>query len=143
MGNSNELVSEEFWTVSQHEDNQPRLVGSKCPSCGEKFFPKKKVGICTHCQQRGLEDVELIGKGKIASYTVAVIPPAGGFYHGPVPYTYGVVNLEDMVRIETLFTGCDLEQLRVGMDVKLVIEKLYDDEHGNEVRVYKFTPIKE
>jgi len=87
-----------------------------------------------------MEDVTLEGKGKIASFAVVEQAPAGGFYRGPVPYAYGTVHLSDGVGLQTLFAG-DLDNLRVGMDVKLVIEKLFDDEEGNEIVTYKFTPV--
>ena len=47
-----------------------------------------------------------------------------------------------MDRVETLFTDCDLEALKMGMDVELVIEKLHEDEQGNEIITYKFRPIE-
>lgn len=94
-----------------------------------------------YCQKKGLEDVKLGREGRIATFTVVMIPPAGGYYKGPVPYAYGAVNLIDEVELYTLFTG-DLDELRVGMDVEMVIEKLFDDDEGNEVMTYKFRAIK-
>ena len=134
-------VLEGLWTTPSSADEKPHLIGSRCPACGELCFPKKEKGLCVHCQNKGLEDVKLGREGKIATFTVVMIPPAGGYYKGPVPYAYGAVNLKDEVELYTLFTG-DLDELRVGMDVEMVIEKLFDDDEGNEVMTYKFRPIK-
>jgi len=133
-------LTEGQYTMPLSPSEKPLLIGSKCTSCGELYFPKKEKGFCVHCQQKTLEDVELNGKGKISSFTVVMIPAAGGFYHGPVPYAYGFVDLQDGVRVETHFTG-NFDELKVGKDVELVIEKLYKDDKDNEYVTYKFKPI--
>ena len=133
-------VEEGLWTIPSSPGEKPHLIGSKCLSCGELYFPHKKKGLCIHCQQRSLEDVHLSSKGKIVSFSVVVQSPAGGFYKGPVPYAYGVVELPEGVELLSLFTG-NLGELEVGMEVELVIEKLFDDDEGNEITTYKFIPI--
>lgn len=131
-------IKEDFWVTTYNRDEEPELIASRCHFCEEIYFPRRKKGICIHCEQRGLEDIRLRGKGKIASFTVVEQAPAGGFYKGPVPYAYGKVHLLEGVALRTLFTG-NLDELEVGMDVEMVIEKLYDDEEGNEIITYKFT----
>ncbi len=66
-------------------------------------------------------------------------PPT--FYQGEVPYAIGFVELPEGIRVETLFTGCDYEQLAVGMTVQMVVERLHLEENENEVLTYKFRPI--
>jgi uncharacterized OB-fold protein len=117
------------------------LVGDRCTSCGELFFPQKFIKICAHCHCRDLEKVRFSKEGRIINVTVVYQQPAGGFYFGPVPYAYGVVELPEKVRILTLFSSSDLESLEVGMRVILTIEKLFDDAEGNEIITYKFKPI--
>ena len=134
-------VEEGLWTNPSIPGEKPRLIGSNCLSCGEIYFPRKKKGLCIHCQQRALEDVLLSGKGKIVSFSVVAQPPAGGFYRGPVPYAYGAVQLPEGVELFSLFTG-NLDELRVGMEVEMVVEKLFDDDEGNEITTYKFTPTR-
>jgi uncharacterized protein len=129
-------VEEGLWRTPSGSE-KPQLVGSRCVSCGEIFFPRKKKGLCTHCYHSGMEDLLLTGRGRIATFTVAEQAPAGGFYHGPVPYAYGAVDLVDGVELQTLFAG-DLYALKIGMDVEMVIDKLFDDAEGNEIITYKF-----
>jgi uncharacterized OB-fold protein len=132
-------VEEGLWTIPSSLGEKPQLIGSRCLSCGEIYFPRKKKGLCIHCQQKTLDDVLLSGKGKIVSFSVVEQPPAGGFYKGPVPYAYGVVELPEGVELLSLFTG-NLGELEVGMEVEMVIEKLFDDDEGNEITTYKFIP---
>lgn len=129
-------VKEGLWRAPP--DEEPYLIGSKCSSCGEIVFPKMQV--CPNCQEQNVEEVKLSRRGKI--YTVTVVmqqPPL--YYKGPVPYALGYVELPEGVRLETLYTDCDPDSLEIGMDVELVVEKLYDDDEGNELITYKFRPI--
>jgi hypothetical protein len=128
-----------LWVSSSTGDKKPQLMGSKCPNCGEIYFPKREKNICINCQYNGMEEVRLSRKGKIYSYTIVMQKPPG-YYKGPVPYALAWVELPDGVRFETLLTNCDFENIKVGMDVELVIEKLHDDECGNQILTYKFKP---
>ena len=119
-------------------DGKPHLIGSRCATCVEIIFPKS--GICPNCQGENMKEVKLSRRGKIYSNTVVMQEPRP-YYKGPVPYGLGFVELPDGVRIQTLFTDCDPHILRVGDEVELVIEKLYDTEDG-ELIGYKFRPVK-
>lgn len=127
-----------MWSVPSTSDEKPQLIASRCQSCGEIFFPKRL--ICANCQQKGLEEIKLSRRGKIYSFTVIMQRPPV-YYRGPVPYAIGYVELPEGVRIETLFAHCDLEGLKIGMDVELIIEKLHEDEEGNEIMTYKFRAL--
>jgi uncharacterized OB-fold protein len=131
-------VKDGLWEVVEGE---AFLVGSRCASCGELFFPRKESGFCPHCQHKSLKDERLSREGQITTYTVVHQPPAGGFYKGPVPFAYGVVQLPEGVNVQTLFTGCELERIRVGLTARLVIEKLFDGDDGSEIITYKFAPV--
>ena len=131
-----------FWTQPASSEEEPHLIGSKCISCGEIFFPRKEKGWCIHCQQKKLEDIELSRRGKIVSFSVVMQQPGGGFYKGPVPYAYGLVSLPEDVMVESLFVENMLDYLAVNGDVELVIERLCDDEEGNEIITFKFKPVK-
>lgn len=129
-------VKEGLWEIVGGE---PCLLGSECASCGEIFFPKKDKAYCPRCQSRSLKDRRLGREGTVSTFTVVYQPPAGGFYKGPVPYAYGVVCLPEGVNVQTLFTGCDLEKIETGQKMRLVVERLCDDE-AVEIVTYKFTP---
>jgi len=131
-------IKEGLWGFSA--DGRPHLIGSRCRSCGELYFPKKEKGLCIHCQSQDLEDVKLSTKGKINSFTVVMIPPGGGYYKGPVPYAYGCVELPEGLLVQTLFTEIDPGRLQVGMNVEVIIEKLGEDDEGNEIATFKFRP---
>ena len=130
--------AEGMWVIKP-DDGRPTLLGSRCPSCGELFFPKKEKGICVHCQYPSLENVELGREGKIVAFTTVLQAPAGGVYFGPVPYHYGLVDLVGGIRVETQLGG-ELEKLKIGQRVVLTVEKLYTDKNGNEIEAFIFRP---
>lgn len=124
----------------ESEGGEAYLVGSSCPSCGELYFPAKSVSFCSHCQHDTLDKVRLGRRGRITNTTVVYQKPGGDFYRGPVPYAFGIVELPEGVRVQTLFTGCEPEAVQVGMSAGLVIEKLCDDQENREIVCYKFKP---
>jgi uncharacterized OB-fold protein len=134
-------LREGLWVERPGPDARPQLLGSRCLSCREVFFPRKENGICTYCQSTDLEDLSLSPRGKIYSFTVVMQRPPV-YYQGEVPYGLGFVELPEGVRVETLFTGCDPEDLRVGMEVEMVIDRLCEDEGGKEIVTYKFRPTR-
>ena len=115
---------------------EPRLIGVKCRKCDEVFFPKRNR--CISCFNDEMEEVALSKKGKIYSYTI--VHHKTPDYSGPLPYAVGAVELPEGIVILSPLTQCDLTKLKIGIDVELVLEKLYDDEDGNEVISYKFMP---
>lgn len=133
-------LKEGFWTPGT-SDSGPRLIGSRCTHCGEIYFPKKPKGWCVHCQQQTLEEILLSPTGKISAVTVVRQQPAGGFYHGQVPYAYGLVDLPDGVRLVSLITADNLEAIESGSEAELVVRPLYQDEEGREVITFMFTPV--
>ena len=115
---------------------EPRLMGVKCKSCGELFFPKRMR--CINCFGEEMEEVPLSKRGKIYSYTIVHHATPG--YTGPLPYAVGAVELPGGIVILSPLTQGHLGQLKIGMDVELVLEKLCEDEKGNDVISYKFKP---
>jgi uncharacterized OB-fold protein len=116
----------------------PVLSGSKCKSCGSVFFPKKE--LCTKCQKmNSMEKVPLSKKGRLATFAVSNRSHIGL----ETPYAVGYIELPEKVRFFSLLTQCEpFDQLKIGMEMEMVIEKMKTDEFGYDVLVYKFRPIK-
>ena len=132
-------VKEGLWKIYSVTE-APRLIGSRCQTCREVFFPKVENGICTCCQSGELKDIELGPTGVVHSYTTVMMRPPGGYYKGSVPYTLGIVELPEGVFVDTLFTEEASERIEIGNAVELVIEKLCD-EGEEELMTYKFRPV--
>jgi uncharacterized OB-fold protein len=60
------------------------------------------------------------------------------------PYFQAYVDLPEGVTLFSLITGCEPkeEALQEGMEMELVLEKVGEDERGNELIGYKFRPVE-
>ena len=117
-----------------------RLAGSRCRSCGEVFLGKRV--FCENCSRDGMEDLPLSQRGKLWSYTVIRHQPPPG-YKGPdpfVPYGLGLVELPEGIRVLSPI-DCELNKIKIGMELKSKIYKLYENEEGNEVIAFTFQPV--
>ena len=132
------LVQEGLFTVPSSPSEKPHLIGSKCNTCGEVVFPK--TNICPNCCKETTEELLLGPRGKLYSFTNVNFPGPGG-YKGPIPYGIGKIDLTQGSRVMSLLTEHDPDKIKVGMDMELVVEKLFDDEEGNEVIGFKFKPV--
>lgn len=125
---------------------EPSLLGSRCKQCKSYFFPKEAL-FCRNpaCTSTEFEEVPLSRRGKIWSFTTNhYAPPAPYVSPDPfVPYTVAAVELaeEKMVVLGQLATGVDPKSLKVGMNVELVLGRLYEDEKA-EYLVWKWKPVQ-
>ncbi|MFC1896178.1 Zn-ribbon domain-containing OB-fold protein [Thermodesulfobacteriota bacterium] len=115
------------------DDDGAALVGNKCTSCGRIFFPK--AHLCLACGEEDTDDMTLSRKGRLYSYTVAHMPTP---YLQP-PYAVGYVVLPEKVRVFAPLKMREEKPFEVGMEMELVVEKLWDD-GDKEIIGYKFTP---
>lgn len=122
--------------------DEPCLIGSKCKSCGTYFFPKFATFHKPGCEQGPVEEVLLSRRGKLVSYTVQYYPPPAPFVSPDpfVPFAVGLVALPEGIEVPGILTGIAIEDLRTNIEVELVVEKLYEDEEGNEAMTWKFRP---
>jgi uncharacterized OB-fold protein len=132
-------VREGLWTTPSSPDEKPQLIGSKCLNCGEVIFPTNRN--CVNCQSQRMEDIKLSRRGKIYALSIVMLPPPK-YYKGPVPFSIGWVELPDGVRVNTPFLGAEPGLFKVGQEVELVIEKLQEDDEGNEIMGFGFTHVK-
>jgi len=133
-------VREDFFNTPMYPLKKVHLMGSRCHDCEEVFLGK--VVACQCCQSENLESITLGRTGKLYSYTVVRHRPPGN-YKGPEPfepYAVGLVELPEGVRILSPLIDCHFDELKIGMNLELVIEKLYEDEEGRNVLTYKFRP---
>jgi uncharacterized OB-fold protein len=117
------------------EGTSGSLLGAKCKACGRVLAPLTTT--CCHCRGEDLEEVGLSRQGKLYSYTVVYQPhPKFG-----VPYSVGLIELsEDGPRVFAPLKTKEGKQFKVGMEMELVIEKLWD-ENENEIIGPKFQPV--
>jgi uncharacterized OB-fold protein len=122
----------------------PQLIGSRCDDCGAVTFPVQSR--CPRCGTSTMAELLLPRRGTLVSWTTQGFPPV-------VPYAgdetgtrfeafgVGLVQLDDVVRVEARLTESDPTALDFGMAVELRIVPFYVDDDGNEVVTFAFAPV--
>ena len=59
------------------------------------------------------------------------------------PYGVGLIQLDDLVRVEARLTEADPGELSFGMEVKTVLVPLRIESDGTEVLMHAFAPVNE
>ncbi len=126
--------------------NDPRLIGSKCNNCGVVTFPAQSS--CPACSSVDTEQIELARRGTLWTYTMQCFLPNRPPYDGPEtpetfkPFAVGYVELPDQTRVQTRIKTDNVDKLRVGMEMELVVEK-YIERDGKDIVAYFFVPVDE
>jgi uncharacterized OB-fold protein len=99
--------NEAFWKAAA----AGRFMVPRCTACGKShWYPR---AICPFCMSDKIELKEASGRGRIYTYSV--------MRRAPEPYAIGYVTLEEGPSMLTNFVDCDLDKLKVGQAVKLVL----------------------
>jgi uncharacterized OB-fold protein len=120
--------TEPYWSAAR----EGKLLIQLCQGCREYvFYPRLQ---CPYCFSERLDWVEASGRGTVYSYSVVLNNPPTSF-QPDVPFVIAIVELEEGVRQMTNIVGCDPQEVRCGMPVEVVFEKLTD-----EITLPKFKP---
>ena len=129
-----------FFTIPEDHTHAPRLLGSRCSSCDEVFFPRR--GICARCLARGTEDVELGPRGTLYTWTYTRFPLFGSRRADVGGYGVGQVDLPEGPRVQAVLSGGP-EAFRIGMQMELELEVLRETPKGEDVVIFRFRPARE
>ncbi|HKE73779.1 MAG TPA: OB-fold domain-containing protein [Acidimicrobiales bacterium] len=125
-------------------DDEPRLIGGRCASCGSVEFPQ--APSCARCGATDVERHLLPRRGTLWTWTTQDFLPKEPYASGETmetfrPYGVGLVQLGDEVRVEARLTEADPAKLDFGMAVELAIVPFRVDDDGTEVVTYAFRPV--
>lgn len=120
----------------------PQLIGSRCGACETVTFPRQDY--CPRCSAAGMSELLLPRSGTLVAWTTQGFPP-GAPYIGPtgkdfVPFGIGLVQLDDVVRVEARLTENDPAKLKWGMPVELTMIPFTTDADGDEIVTFAFRP---
>ncbi len=110
------------------------LVGFECESC-HRILPPLSI-VCYYCYGEEIKKIALSRRGKLYSYTIVYQP----YKQFRVPFALGFIDLPEGIRIFSPLKEREGKPFQVGMDVELVVEKLWD-ENENQIIGPKFQPI--
>ena len=123
--------------------DEARLIATHCKSCGDTFFPK--IFTCRNpgCKEKAVEEVALSRRGKLLSYTILHYPPPPPFIVSGTyePRAVAEVDMPEGLRLVAPMTRCDLKDIKIGMTMEIVLDRLYEDKEGKEIIGWKFRPL--
>jgi len=129
-------MSISYW---RRRNNYYKLLGSKCRSCGEEFYPP--LYNCRKCRSSEIYDYSMPKEGKIISFTVLREPMSS--FKNQQPMILGIIKLKNGVKILSQIVDESENNLQTGDSVKLVFRKINVDECSDQVHYgYKFVKIR-
>ena len=126
-------------------DDPPHLLGTRCTNSGTYYFPPETtMSRAPGFADSTLEPVELSRIGRIWSFTNAGYQPPEPYIPTTdphEPFAIAAVELleEQIVVLGQVAGGVGVDELRVGMEMELVLETLYSDEEADYL-VWKWKP---
>lgn len=129
--------------ISTWPNEEPQLIGSRCSECGATTFPVQER--CPKCSGAQMSELLLPRRGTLIAWTTQGFAP-GAPFAGPTgnmftPFGIGLVQLDDVIRVEARLTENDPAKLRFGMEVVLTMVPLTTDDEGNEILTFAFQPF--
>ena len=108
-----------FWRAGEHGV----LRFMRCQACGRYIHPP--MPICRVCKSRNVRDEAVSGKAHVLTYTVNRHVWEPGL---EAPYVLAIVGIveEEGVRLTTNIVNCALEEVRIGLAVRVVFERHQD-----------------
>ena len=114
----------------------PRLRAARCRACGELHFPGGSD--CPFCGSESCEVEEIGALGKLHAGTVVRTAPPG--YSGPVPYGFGLVDLDEGLRVVSALEITDDEELVEGLRLRLVLRTVGRGDDGKDLVAWSYQP---
>jgi uncharacterized protein len=94
---------------------QGKLMAGVCQKCGKSHLPPRP--LCDNCYSTQFTWQSISGKSKLLTYTVIHVAPQQ--FQNLTPYTVGIVQLENGLKIPGMIQGTEQEKLQIGMDLTL------------------------
>ncbi len=123
------------------ESGVPSLAGTRCLSCGAVYFPAAISCRNPVCDAKSVEPKRILGRGILHSFTIQRYRPPPLFAMEPwEPYALGLVDLDDGVRVMGMIGEVALEDIRIGLALRLSTQVLHDAGEG-PVITHVFVPV--
>ena len=116
-----------------------RLEAARCKKCGKTFFPPRLV--CNKCNEREFEYFNMKRTGKVVTHTVIRTP--SDEFSGEAPFAVAIVQMDDGPRLTTQVADLSLDELRIGLPVKLEFRRQYSEGEAGVIQYgHKAVPVR-
>lgn len=124
-----DLETAPYWEATA----QGRLLIKRCRACAEPYFYPRNH--CPRCWSLDTEWIEASGRGAVYTFTIVYqndLPP----FRDRLPYVVAIVELEEGVRMTSNVEGCEPEDVRCGMPVRVSFREEERDEGSVHLPVF-------
>jgi uncharacterized OB-fold protein len=101
-----------------------KVMGTRCKDCGLIFFPPR--ADCHQCLAGNMEWSEITGTGRLVTYSKLEFAPIG--FKEDVPYCIALLDYGDYKVFGRIADDLPEEEIKVGMEMKTVVNKLPNDQ---------------
>jgi uncharacterized OB-fold protein len=129
---------EGYFLIPERADEPPQLLGSRCRTCGERFYPRRAT--CARCLSYDTEEVALGPRGRLYTWTFLHVPGFGEHRTGQDGYAAGQIDLEDGPRVQAVLTG-EPGDFQIGMAMEMVLAEVGRDREERPILMYRFRPV--
>lgn len=131
-----------YFTIPDDPTAPPKLLGTKCNSCGEHYFPRRAICARAECLSEDTSDVEMGPRGTLYSYTFVHFPLFGSMNMEHMEgYGVGQVDLPEGPRVQLPLAGKQGD-FRIGQTLQAELDTLRED-GGNDLVIVRFRPVEE
>ena len=109
-----------YWDAARRGE----LRMQRCTDCAHTRFPPSV--LCPRCLAEGHEWVRLSGRGTVFSWII-VHQSQHPAFNAATPYNVAIVELDEGPRLHTTLVDCRNDQIRIGMPVEVVFDRVTDD----------------
>jgi len=114
-----------------------RMEAAKFKKSGKTYFPPRDIDPETGDTE--YEIVALPETGKVLTYTVIRVAP--GQWSDQSPYALAVVEMNDGTRVFGQMTDCNVDEIKIGMEVRTEFRRLQTEGHSGVLSyAHKFVP---
>jgi uncharacterized OB-fold protein len=106
-----------------------RREAVKFTKSGKTWYPLRQVDPETGDTKR--ETVDLPDTGKIVTYTVIRVAPSQ--WGDLSPYALAIIELTDGTRMMAQMTDCNVEEVKIGMEVRLEFRRIQTEGHSGVI----------
>ena len=131
-----------YFTIPDDPNDPPRLLGSKCNTCGEHYFPKRAICAKPACLSEDVVDADLGPRGTLYSYTFVHLPLFGSsnMEHAE-GYGVGQVDLTQGPRVQLPLAGKQGD-FKIGQTMEAELDVMRE-EAGSDVVIVRFRPVED
>jgi uncharacterized protein len=109
------------------------ITATVCKGCGKKYYPPR--ADCSECMGNEMDWVPVEARGTLISYTIIYVPPDHfAVRQSSMPFStikfepcpVGLLEVEDGLRVMGWIPKIDSKQLRTGIKLRALPQKLAD-----------------